>query len=251
MSKVLDILTKHKSSKIGEFSQIYSKILNPYLNKNIVLLEIGVRRGESFKAYVDIFENSQLYGLDIGFTHGSYVWEDTVKELEEYGKGRAKVITGSQDDEELLHNLGKEVMEKYGGFDIIIDDGSHIMEHQQTSLKVLSQYMKPFGTYIIEDIETSYYPRFGGTLIKDHNFGKKNTTTELLKKLVDVINRDFTEGQYKHKNPPAPRRNVSKYSVINGDSKIFSMEIFPNCAVLHFGYFEMMKHDNKTLLLEY
>ena len=142
-------------------------------------------------------------------------------------------------------------MEKYGGFDIIIDDGSHIMEHQQTSLQILSQYMKPYGTYIIEDIETSYYPRFNGTLITDKNFNKTNTTTELLKKLIDVINRDFTEGQYKYKNPPTKRRNISNYSIINGDNKIFSMEIFPNCAVLHFGYFELLKHNNKTLLLEF
>lgn len=47
-------------------------------------------------------------------------------------------------------------------FDIIIDDGCHIVEHQITSFKTLFPLIKPKGMYIIEDLHTSYWKEYGG-----------------------------------------------------------------------------------------
>tara|TARA_Y100000310_G_scaffold345619_1_gene467382 strand:- start:1679 stop:1996 length:318 start_codon:yes stop_codon:yes gene_type:complete len=38
-------------------------------------------------------------------------------------------------------------------FDFIIDDGSHLIEHQLKSLSILAKRLKPDGVYIIEDIQ--------------------------------------------------------------------------------------------------
>jgi hypothetical protein len=38
-------------------------------------------------------------------------------------------------------------------FDLIIDDGSHIVDHMLLTFKTLSKYLKVDGLYIIEDIQ--------------------------------------------------------------------------------------------------
>ena len=42
-------------------------------------------------------------------------------------------------------------------YDIIIDDGSHVPQHQITSLACLLPALNPGGLYIIENVETSYW----------------------------------------------------------------------------------------------
>ena len=92
--------------------------------------------------------------------------------------------------------------------------------------------MKTFGKYIIEDVETSYYPGFGGGPI-----GTKGTFIDHIKSLIDVLNRDYTEGWYKKMN--RPRRDVVKYSIMKNDNKIWSLNLYPNCVVINFGYDEL------------
>ncbi len=42
-------------------------------------------------------------------------------------------------------------------YDIIIDDGSHVPQHQIISLACLLRALNPGGLYIIEDLKTSYW----------------------------------------------------------------------------------------------
>ena len=44
-------------------------------------------------------------------------------------------------------------------FDVILDDGSHVPEHQILTINKLWDLVKPGGVYIIEDIETSYWKK--------------------------------------------------------------------------------------------
>jgi hypothetical protein len=166
--------------------------------------------------------------IDIG--RGEYRQLNIKTELEKYSS-RARPFVGDQTDEALLNRIGTEAVKKHGGFDLVIDDGGHSMEQQQTSLKVLSSYMKPHGIYAIEDIETSYYEQYGGGEV-----GKPGTTIDLMKGLIDVVNRDYIEGHYKALD--RPRRNVGTHSIFKNDHKISSVRIFPTCAVLYFGYNE-------------
>ena len=50
--------------------------------------------------------------------------------------------------------IAKELGEKYGDFDVIIDDGSHHPTHQILSLLHYLPYLKYDGIFIIEDIIT-------------------------------------------------------------------------------------------------
>lgn len=49
-------------------------------------------------------------------------------------------------------------------FDVIVDDGSHIVHHQMLSFEYLFlNALKPGGLYVIEDLQTSFHPAWGGS----------------------------------------------------------------------------------------
>ncbi|MBF0266926.1 MAG: class I SAM-dependent methyltransferase, partial [Gammaproteobacteria bacterium] len=56
----------------------------------------------------------------------------------------------------------QQLIDEFGQFDIIIDDGSHMMEHMRTSFDFLYPTITKNGLYIIEDTHTCYWPEFGG-----------------------------------------------------------------------------------------
>jgi hypothetical protein len=57
-----------------------------------------------------------------------------------------------QSDPRQIVELGR----KHDPFDVLIDDGSHLWEHQITSFRYLFPFIKQGGIYILEDIDTSY-----------------------------------------------------------------------------------------------
>lgn len=69
-----------------------------------------------------------------------------------------------------------------GPFDVIIDDGSHVGEHQWTSFRALIDHVKPGGWYVLEDLSTSYSPLFEGS-----NPAQVNTGIGLVRTLADAV----------------------------------------------------------------
>jgi trans-aconitate methyltransferase len=106
------------------------------------LLEIGVMDGLSMKMWREYYPDAEIVGIDIkdmDFMHNTD-WQ--VPES-------VQLIKCDGTDPKQTKPLGM--------FDIIIDDGSHYMKDQQASFEQLyySQLNKG-GTYIIEDLWTSY-----------------------------------------------------------------------------------------------
>jgi hypothetical protein len=112
------------------------------------VLEIGVGFGASLRLWRDYFPNAQVNGLDIR--------PDAVVDLGE----RIKVHTGDQNDAEML----KELSNAHGPFDIVIDDGSHLVEHMITSFNVLFERMPKSAIYAMEDMRCTYYGADSGWL---------------------------------------------------------------------------------------
>ena len=73
---------------------------------------------------------------------------------------------GSQADPDFLAS----VVEEMGGVDIVLDDGSHVMEHIKSSLPALLPKVSAGGIYMIEDLHTAYWHRWGGGYKSEHNF---------------------------------------------------------------------------------
>lgn len=131
--------------------------------QDMVLLELGVGGesqttvgGGSLRMWGDYFERGKIYGVDI--YDKSFLDEP-----------RIKTFVASQADKQEM----TAIIEKIGAPDIIIDDASHINSLTILSFEILFQHLKAGGIYVIEDIESSWWPEhgFGGTRdLLDHNF---------------------------------------------------------------------------------
>jgi hypothetical protein len=60
---------------------------------------------------------------------------------------------GDQSDENFLG----DIIDRYRGFDLVIDDGSHIASHIRASFDKLFPALRPDGWYVIEDLWTAYH----------------------------------------------------------------------------------------------
>jgi demethylmacrocin O-methyltransferase len=99
-----------------------------------------------------------------------------------FSRKRVKVFHGSQGDNVFLQRVAHES----GMFDIIVDDGSHINEHQIETFKVLFPFLKDDGIYVIEDTQTSYWPSFGGGSLGTEAY--RQSCTRFFLDLVDGLN---------------------------------------------------------------
>lgn len=144
MKPLRDIYEKYKEQKlfsgggdkgtIHHYIESYDRLFTPVRNEVINVLEIGINRGESLKMWREYFPNAHVYGIDIKLPNEKI---DGVTMLE-----------CSQADQTKLFQIFDGI-----NFDIVIDDGSHKIQHQLMSLKYLWSKMNKDGLYIIEDIQ--------------------------------------------------------------------------------------------------
>ncbi len=137
-----------KSSKQHNFAGIYHAALDPMRFQARKVLEIGIfgttpeNAGASLKSWAEYFPNAHIYGVDLH----EYSFINT---------GRITTIVADQGV--IPGNLDRVVTTTGSDIDLIIDDGSHLMHHQQITLGYLFKYLKSGGYYIIEDLHTSYH----------------------------------------------------------------------------------------------
>jgi hypothetical protein len=90
-----------------------------------------------------------------------------------------------------------DLIKKFKRFDIIIDDGSHVSKHIIKTFNFLFDYLVDGGLYIAEDLQTSYFPRFGGSRL---NLRKKNTSLNFFKTHVDSGNFEIQDRPFYKRN---------------------------------------------------
>lgn len=152
---------------------IYEKHFERYVNKSLTILEIGCLHGGSLQLWKRYFgPHVQIVGVDID------------EACKNHTEDQIEVRIGSQDDPEFLASVAKE----FGPFDIVIDDGSHICEHQIVSFNALYQHVKEDGIYVVEDLHTNYWDEYGGGVERAGSF------IELSKKLIDELNAYHSRG---------------------------------------------------------
>ena len=121
----------------------YERLFGPLAGRKIHLLELGISQGGSLELWRDYFRRGTIAGIDI-----SPVRLDDPT-------GRIHVYQGLQQDTALLDRVRRETAPD--GFDIIIDDCSHIGEFTALSFwHLFDRHLKPGGLYVIEDWGTGY-----------------------------------------------------------------------------------------------
>jgi len=152
-------------------------------NEKFTLIEIGIggysrekQGGASLRMWKAYFPHAQVIGLDI--EDKAFVNED-----------RIAAYRGSQTDASLLQRLA------FGAdnLQVVIDDGSHQNEHVITTFGILFPLLPVGGHYVIEDTQTAFWPRVGGS----RDLNDPTTSMGFTKTLVDGLNyEEYTDAGY-------------------------------------------------------
>jgi hypothetical protein len=110
------------------------------LKKDVLnLWEIGVLNGDSLQMWSEYFPQAQITGFDIEDKSQLKLNDNvTVKFLDQGNVEQLKKLANENND-----------------IDVIVDDGSHIIEHQIITFEILFDTLKSGGQFIIEDLHTS------------------------------------------------------------------------------------------------
>jgi len=154
-----------KASSGHNYLEFYEPFFAPLRENQLTVLEIGVYHGASLKTWEDYFANAKVIGVDI------------VAASKQYERGRIAIALADQSNIEELTRLAIN----YGPFDIIIEDGSHMWNHQVTSLRTLFPFLRDRGLYIVEDLQTNY-----GSMQANYKGVASSTCIEYLKAWLDL-----------------------------------------------------------------
>ena len=123
---------------------VYAQLFEPIRRLPLAMLELGIHQGGSMKAWEAYFPAARIAGVDIRLP------------AIEVGE-RVRMFAGDQTDCRLLTRVAAEMAPD--GFDVIIDDCSHIGTLSKVSFwHLFENHLKPGGFYCIEDWGTGYLP---------------------------------------------------------------------------------------------
>lgn len=175
---------------------VYDQFLTPYRDTDVHLLEIGVNKGGSLQLWRQYLgREAVIYGIDVNPACAERVSEPN------------QVRIGSQADPKFLDS----VLEEMGRIDIVFDDGSHRVSHQEASLRHLFPRLADGGLYGIEDLHTSYWRRkYGG------GYRRPGTGIEMVKALID----DMHGWYHTRGSRYAPRDEIEAVTVFDSIAMI-------------------------------
>lgn len=188
---------ENKGNKITRWTHyfpIYEKHFAQFKNKPVKVLEIGVLNGGSLPMWSKYFGPwSQIVGIDIDAG------------CKQHEKDGIQVRIGDQSDPKFL----QELVDEFGEFDLIIDDGSHHVNHVRKTFEFLYPKMSKNGMYFIEDTHAAYWAdTHGGGL--EH----PDSIINVSKNLVDKLNAHHTKGQVEPDEFTESTQSISFYDSI-------------------------------------
>jgi len=164
-----DFLTNDQRSihKWHHYFPVYERHFARFVYRSVVFWEIGCGAGGSLQMWRRYFgPHAQIVGIDIR------------PECGEFEEEQIAVRIGDQSDPLFLDRL----LEEFGTPDVVLDDGSHVMQHVVSTFQHLYRKLDRNGVYMVEDLHTAYWEQFGGGLRREGSF------VELCKALIDELN---------------------------------------------------------------
>lgn len=179
-SQSLNLTQYHTDKIVNNYLPTYDPFFAEYVDREINLLEIGILDGGSLLLWRDYFPKGHIFGIDL----------NVPPQLA--GEERIKLFRGSQTDTSFLSDVASNAP---GGFDIIIDDASHIGSFTKVAFwHLFENHLKPGGLYVIEDWGTGYFEKnWRGAL-----YQPRDKLRNLILKLAERLGAWDAEYFYSH-----------------------------------------------------
>lgn len=161
--------TAYDTDKEPSYLRFYEELFEDLRDRDVRLLELGVKSGGSLRLWRDYFPNGLIAGVD---REPMALQDET---------GRIRFYQGSQEDTALLDRIGREVAPS--GFDVVIDDAAHVASVARVSFwHLFEHHLRPGGTYVIEDWGTGYWASWpdGRAFEPGHGHGMVGFIKELV-----------------------------------------------------------------------
>jgi len=145
VESLINLIRKHNLNQTDKHTghayieSFYQDFFDTYRDKELNILEIGIREGDSLRLWEKAFPKSNVYGVD---NNNSKKFKDVISE-------RIEVTFGDAYTNEIVDSLPS--------FDIIIDDGPHTLESQIKCLELYLSKLNDDGVILIEDIQKYEY----------------------------------------------------------------------------------------------
>ena len=151
------------------YSDFYEKHFSKIRDKKLNILEIGSYSGASAAAFVKYFKDINIYCLDINLT--KFIYKS--KRIHPFGLDIS--------NKEMLKKFFDKInfFKKIKSFDIIIDDGSHILSDQLKAINYFFKYLRSGGYYVIEDYK---FPEYIAHL--------KDTNDPCIREIFEILRKD-------------------------------------------------------------
>jgi hypothetical protein len=147
MSEISKKYPTDKDFTHNYFNSVYEKYFSPIRDEVTKFCEIGVGGfwqdagwvpGNSLRVWDEYFPNAEILGLDIN-------------SFDLTSQGKVVVDYIDQSNKTLVDEYAAKISE----YDIILDDGSHVMYDQQITMAAFFKSVKSGGIFVMEDLHTS------------------------------------------------------------------------------------------------
>lgn len=153
------------------YFDVYHRHLARYRGQACTVVEIGVFHGGSLQLLRQYLgPQARIIGVDVN---------PDCAQIQEPG---CEIIIGSQSDRAFL----RELRQRCGSIDVLIDDGGHRMDQLMISFQELYPALNANGVYIAEDLHTCYWREYGGGYRHPYSF------IEFAKQQIDQLNARYS-----------------------------------------------------------
>lgn len=169
-----DLYVEHTgkvSQKWSLYLDVYERVLAPWRERPVALVEVGVQNGGSLEIWARYFRNATvLVGCDVDERCGALRFDDP----------RIRVVVGAIN----MAPSACAIEAHAATFDLFIDDGSHLSPDVIAAFCNYFPLVRPGGVYIVEDLHCAYRPEWQGGIARPN-------AVAFFKMLVDAMHHGY------------------------------------------------------------